>query len=464
MTEEIKETKPKYAETYGGTFGAVLPMLVMVATIAVLFITGLKSTQTFWVAGFFGVSVGMFVFKDKERFQTTVFEGLKNESFVVMTGILLFSGVIGNVLSACHIVDALLYLLTVVNFPPVLIPAVCFLLATLMSLFTGSAVSAMLAIIPLMLPVGVQMGCNAGFLMGAIVSGGVIGDNMAPVSDTMITSSLTQEVDIMDCVKSRLRFNLTACTISLVLFVALSFVTTNTAAAQHVEVSNEYLASFAFVLVPACMIILILKNVNFLVAMIVTDLVGIAMLVIFGYADITSILAADGIIVGGINEMVGPIIFMMFVFMLLAILQETGVMDKFQQFLMSRATSDRAVEIASAIFVCVTCMLTTSGMSTIALCGPVIRKMMKPRGISRARSANLLDALACGVGYMLPYDGLSQGLVGMAVSMGVVGAEFTVFSYLPYNFGAIMLIVVYWVAILTGWGRTYEPVDAVKEA
>lgn len=95
-----------------------------------------------------------------------------------MTGILLFSGVIGNVLSACHIVDALLYLLTVVNFPPVLIPAVCFLLATLMSLFTGSAVSAMLAIIPLMLPVGVQMGCNAGFLMGAIVSGGVIGDNM----------------------------------------------------------------------------------------------------------------------------------------------------------------------------------------------------------------------------------------------------------------------------------------------
>ena len=354
--------------------------------------------------------------------------------------------------------------MTVVNFPPALIPAVCFILGALMSLFTGSAVSAMLAIMPLMLPVGVQMGCNPGFLLGAIVSGGVIGDNMAPVSDTMITSSLTQEVDIMDCVKSRLKFNLTATAISLVLFVGLGFVTTEAVSIQQIEVSSEYLSSFAFILVPACMMFLIAKNVNFMVAMVVTDLLGLAMLVIFGYADITTLLSSEGIIVAGISEMSGPIIFMMFVFMLLSLLQETGVMDKFQEFLMSRATTDRAIEFASSIFICIICMLTTSGMSTIALCGPVVRKMMKPRGISRARSANLLDALACGVGYMLPYDGLSQGLVGMAIAMGVVGSDFTVFSYLPYNFGAIMLIVVYFVAVLTGWGRTYETVETGAEA
>lgn len=96
MNEELKETKPKYAETYGGYFGAILPMLVMIATIVVLFITNLRSTQTFWVAGFFGVAVGMFVFKDKERYQSALFDGLRNESFIVMTAILLVSGIIGT--------------------------------------------------------------------------------------------------------------------------------------------------------------------------------------------------------------------------------------------------------------------------------------------------------------------------------------------------------------------------------
>ena len=46
------EAEKKYAETYGGKVGGILPLLGMIAAIVVLCFTGMSSLRNFWGAGF----------------------------------------------------------------------------------------------------------------------------------------------------------------------------------------------------------------------------------------------------------------------------------------------------------------------------------------------------------------------------------------------------------------------------
>lgn len=59
---------------------------------------------------------------------------------------------------------------------------------------------------PVMIPLAVGMGCNVNLICGALLAGSCFGDNLAPISDTTIASSLSQEVDVMKVVKSRLKY------------------------------------------------------------------------------------------------------------------------------------------------------------------------------------------------------------------------------------------------------------------
>lgn len=63
-------------------------------------------------------------------------------------------------------------------------------------------------------------------MMGAIVSGGFFGDNVAPVSDTTIASAATQETSIASVVKSRVKYSVIAGGLSAILYIWQGFTTT----------------------------------------------------------------------------------------------------------------------------------------------------------------------------------------------------------------------------------------------
>ena len=101
-------------------------------------------------------------------------------------------------------------------------------------------------------------------------------------------------------------------------------------------------------------------------------------------------------------------------------------------------------------------MMITSSMSTITFCGPVIRQMTKPFGISRERVANYMSGITGSTMYCLPYSATTLTCAAFAVGTGLVETTFIPIAFIPYTFYAILLFIVYWFAILTGWGRTHE--------
>ena len=80
MTNETK----KYAETYGGMAGAVLPLIIMMGTMIFMVAFGMRSTKNFWSAGYFAVLAGFLVYKDKKAFQKALIDG-RNVSWTPMT-------------------------------------------------------------------------------------------------------------------------------------------------------------------------------------------------------------------------------------------------------------------------------------------------------------------------------------------------------------------------------------------
>ena len=452
----MSNERKRFAETYGGIVGAAMPMVAMLGGILVLAAMGMRSTKNFWSAGYLAVLVGFLVYKDKKEFQKALIDGIRDNIFAFMIACFLLAGVMSKILTASHLVDGLLYLMSKINMSKAFMPIVCFAICVVLSSATGSAAGAMNTAAPVMIPLAVGMGCNVNLICGALLAGSCFGDNLAPISDTTIASSLSQEVDVMKVVKSRLKYAVIAGGAASVGYIVFGFMSSGSGVADKLAADATYASSLIFLIIPILVIILMLRGTGLFTSLLVSEMVGIVMLFAFGYIDFAGLVAADGLIANAFNGMIGSIIFILFIFVMVSLISHAGVLDAILKFMQSKAKSDLSVEVAAGAMVSIVGIAISSGTSAITFCGPIIRSLLRPFKIDRARAANLLDGLGCGVGYLVPTNPGCLNLAAIAVASGVVAEGYNAISFVGYNFHSMALFVVFWFAILTGWGRKHE--------
>ncbi|MGI5988680.1 MAG: Na+/H+ antiporter NhaC family protein [Lachnospiraceae bacterium] len=460
MGEKEESSGKEFAAVYGGAVGGSLPLIVMLAAMIILALAGYRSTMNYWVAGYAAIIVGFFVYKDKGRFQKAVIDGVRSNIFSFMLIIFLLAGVLSKIFTASHLVEALVWLFSLAHITPAMLPAICFLLPVILSTATGSAAAATTTAAPILLPLAQAMGVDINIACGAILAGGAFGDNLAPISDTTIASSLTQEAKVIYVVKSRLKYSLIAGAAALVGYIIAGITHSGTPAAAA-EVDSQYASSLVFLILPVLIIVMMLKGANLLTALIVNEIIGIIMLLVFGYTDIATLVAKDGLIASGFNGMLSSAIFILFIFIMVSLITEAGVLDALLKSLKRYAKSERTAEIVSGLMVSLLSIMISSGTTAIAATGPMIRQILKPFHIDRNRAANLLDGLGCGVGYLVPTNAGCLNLAALAVSAGVVADGYNPLSFVGWNFHSIALTVVFWAAILTGWGRKHETKESL---
>lgn len=452
----MSNERKRFAETYGGIVGAAMPMVAMLGGILVLAAMGMRSTKNFWSAGYLAVLVGFLVYKDKKEFQKALIDGIRDNIFAFMIACFLLAGVMSKILTASHLVDGLLYLMSKINMSPAFMPIVCFAICVVLSSATGNAAGAMNTAAPVMIPLAVGMGCNVNLICGALLAGSCFGDNLAPISDTTIASSLSQEVDVMKVVKSRLKYAVIAGGAASVGYIVFGFMSSGSGVADKLAADATYASSLIFLIIPILVIILMLRGTGLFTSLLVSEMVGIVMLFAFGYIDFAGLVAADGLIANAFNGMIGSIIFILFIFVMVSLISHAGVLDAILKFMQSKAKSDLSAEVAAGAMVSIVGIAISSGTSAITFCGPIIRSLLRPFKIDRARAANLLDGLGCGVGYLVPTNPGCLNLAAIAVASGVVAEGYNAISFVGYNFHSMALFVVFWFAILTGWGRKHE--------
>ena len=173
-------------------------------------------------AGLTALVAGALLTQKPMRYWKAVLEGAASPMTATVLLLLMAAGVFSAMMKAAGLAEALAaFTGGAIAGTPLLTPAV-FLISSLLATATGSSISTILAASPIFLPFGAALGCDVPLMAGAILSGAIFGDNLAPVSDVAIISAMTQTdkfgkpLDLGRVVKTRFPFAVIALILSLI--------------------------------------------------------------------------------------------------------------------------------------------------------------------------------------------------------------------------------------------------------
>ncbi len=444
--------------------GAASPLLIFFLTIVGFSILGIRGTKSYWAAGVVAMTFSFFLFKDKDVFQSAVVAGIKDDIFILSTLALLFAGILSKILAAGHLVDGLTWAASEFQLSPRIMPLATFLVSSVIATASGTSAGTVATVAPIMLPLGTSMGCPLEMICGAVISGAYFGDNLAPVSDTTIASALTQQVSLAKVVKDRMKYSLIAGTFASIMFGISGFQSITGTSSAEISVSgSQYAGNIIYIILPAMVVFLMISGKNLLTSLLMTDLTGLIMLSVMGLGTYREFFSANGLIVAGIEGMQGAIILMMFAFIVNSLTRAAGFMDTMINAVQAKATTPKSAEVAVGAFISILMAATGGNTASIAVTGPLARRLMKPFRVARVRTANLLAGISSGIGGFVPYSPANAALSSLAISLGVTdNIGFSSFNYAGYVFDCLALIVIYWGAIFTGWGMRIETKEELK--
>lgn len=441
---------------HGGMFGAWLPMLIFVVVMLIAALTKHVNLLVFSAGAFAALCVGFFLAKDKKMFDKVVINGVKNEMLAIILLAYLLAGIMSQLLRQSGLISGLVWLSSTFNLNAGFLPVIAFLTCVVVSTSCGTTGGTITAVTPIMLPLAVGLGCDPALTMGAIISGSIFGDNLAPISDTTIASALTQEAEISDVVRTRLPFSLISGAVASVLYIILGTRTTSSVVTAVEATDASKATALVMLLIPVLMVVLMLKGMSLVSTMLLCNVLGIVLNLAFGLVPFSQMIAADGPIAAGMGGMASLIIYCIMLFTVLEITKASGAFESAVSAILSKCNTPTKVE-------CGTCAITILGMLAVAgsavnimIIGPFIRQMTKRFKIKRTRGANIADGLSTAVAGILPYNpGFLTG-ISLALASGVVAADFSFIDVLPYCFHSFGLLILFIGSSITGIGRTYE--------
>ncbi len=432
----------KKIDFYGGNIGQWVPLSLLIIGMITVVIFNKTDFYVYTLLTLGAVLLTFFMVKNKKTFGDVCIGGLKDDMLAILIIAFILAGILSKLLRGSGLVEALVHLASLFDMPPGIIPVMAFLICCLISTSCGTSSGAIVAVFPVMMPIGVDLGCDASLLAGAIISGALFGDNLAPISDTTIASAVTQEQEIGDVVRTRLPYSLIAGGISMVLFVIFGFVTADSGV-TNIETDGSTMPALALLIVPVVMIIMMKKGWDLAGTLIVCDVLAIIINIALGLISPAAMVSAEGPVIGGINGMIDMIIFCMFFFILIESMRQSGALDSLAETLMKYCRGIRSVQFIIMLSSVLGTIATAGSSTGITFAGPMANKIAKKFNLKGTRVANLLDSTACSTCGFVPF--CTPYLLSLSLAEDVAGIpdDYSYLSIIKYVFHPIFLMILF---------------------
>ncbi|MBS3760581.1 MAG: Na+/H+ antiporter NhaC family protein [Halodesulfurarchaeum sp.] len=487
VSGELKEAEeamegPRIA-FYGGKWASTIPLVLFILwAIFQSGVLGIGDTNGLVIGALLATIIGMFFAKGSwKTYANTIFEGMTQRVAATAIVAWLWAGMFSATMQTGEFVDGLIYAADTLGVGAVTFPAATFVLAALLATGIGTGYGTTVAFVTLFFPAGVLVGANPVLLFGAILSGAVFGDNLAPVSDTTIVSAVTQDSDIGGVVASRFKYAIIAAIPAFILFLIVGSIMpsadlTGTAPLEGTAPGLLHLISMGIVIYTAIrgrhiveaiswgLIAAIVFNLVFGLSS-VSDIVALQVTEASAWTALPFVVVADSAGVGGslLNGAVGffPLIVLTLLIVAMArIMIEGGGFQAMQDILLnSVATGVRSAETTMVVgTAAINGMITINTAAEIAI-SPYIARIGEKFNINGYRRANILDANTAALGYIFPWAG--GVLVGYQAMIGILEPEYgsvmviEPVSVVPFVFHGWLLVIVFLIAAITGFGREY---------
>lgn len=449
----------KKAEFYGGRLGPWIPILFMLVGMLVSTIIGGGGMNRLTGITFFALAIGFLLAKDKKHYGKLTLKGLQNPMLGTILMAYIMAGMLAQLLRQSGLIDALIWGITKLGLNAGWIPLIAFLTCVLISTSCGTSTGSVAAVAPVLLPLAQSLNIDMGLMCGAIISGAIFGDNLAPISDTTISSALTQEAEIGDVVRTRFPYAAISATVSAVLFAVVGL-TKDISVPADLELDGSSAKALVLLCIPVLMVLMMRKGWDLMATLIVCNLSGIALNLVLGTISPDRMFANDGPIISGMTGMMVLVLYVMLLFQLLEILNNSGAFDHMTAGLMKHCKTPRSGELICYLVASVGSIVTGGSGIAIVFFGSLVRRITKAFHIDRCRGANILDGVACGATGLMPHGNPTLVSLGVALAIDGVDPNFSFLDIIPYNFHCWGLLLIFLLSILTGVGRRFEPVES----
>ncbi|MDD7306036.1 MAG: Na+/H+ antiporter NhaC family protein [Peptoniphilaceae bacterium] len=422
-------------ENKKGKFSALIPFLVF---IGVYLGVGIKLTTGGEAMGFYafkapiavilGIIAAFFLIKGSidEKFDIFI-KGCGEENIIIMCIIYLLAGAFSTVSKEMGGVESTVNLgLTII--PPSLITVGMFVIASFISIATGTSVGTIVALAPIGIGFAEKTTISLPLMIGSLIGGAMFGDNLSVISDTTIAATRTQGVQMKD--KFRCNVAMAAPAMLVTIILLLIFGRPEVAPAKEVyKYDIIKVIPYIFVLVTA------LAGMNVFIVLVSGTVISGAIGLYygaFGLLDLTNHIY-DGFV--GMFE-----IFLLSLLTggLAALVRHGGGLLWITEKIRGTIKGRKSAELGIAAMTALTDVAVANNTVAIIIDGPIARNICEEFKVDPRRSASLLDSFGAIFQGFIPYG--AQILMAVQFTEGAV-TPFAVMPYLWYQFALAFFVI-----------------------
>ena len=360
--------------------------------------------------------------------------GATDQNIMLMIWIFVLAGAFAASTKAMGAVDATVAL-TLRVVPEQFLPAGIFIAACFTSISIGTSVGTIVALTPIASAIAAQTGSPTAWLVAIVVGGALFGDNLSFISDTTIAATRTQGCSMRDKFRTNIKIVTPAAIVTLLIYII--------SPQEIISYTATEMTSPWYTIVPY-LLVLILSAIGTNVLIVLT--LGILTSGVIGLAcGEMNLLDWFSVMGEGIDSMGQLIIITMMAGGMLEMIRINGGIDFIISRFTSRVNSRRAAEGSIAALVMFADICTANNTVAIISVGSIARQIADRFGISKRRTASLLDTFSCCIQGVLPYGAQLLMAAGLA---SISPVEIIPHLYYPMIMGGFAVV-----AILLQWPR-----------
>ena len=346
--------------------------------------------------------------------------GAGDENIMTMLMIFLLAGAFSSVAGAMGGVSSTANLGLAIIPPRFIVPGI-FIIAAFLSTATGTSMGTVGAIVPIAYNMAKTADLNMSFVIAAVLTGAMFGDNLSMISDTTIAATRTQGVDLKDKFRTNAWISIPSALITLSLMVIFSKGGT---VAGNLDYNLIKVVPYVLVLGLA------LLGLNVFAVLIIGILSAAAVGVGTGAIGLMEVAAK---IWTGYQGMIEVFILSMFVGGLAELTKHYGglkwIIDKTSKLLKGPKSASVGIAVLSAL----TDAATANNTVAIIVTGEIAKEISEKYKIDPRRTASFLDIFSCIMQGFIPYG--AQFLLIASLTKNAVNPT----SMIPYNWYLIIL-------------------------
>ena len=426
MEEKTTETVKK------GNVKALLPIgvfLVLYLGLGILFEYGMGIPMGFYnipVVVIFLVALLVACFQNRklpfDDKLTIMGRGMGDKTIVTMVLIFMVAGIFVGTVGRDSAESVAYLLLSVV--PVQFAVAVLFVVSCFVSLSMGTSVGTITLITPIAVAVSSASGFSLPLCVASVMGGAMFGDNLSFISDTTIAACQGQGCQMKDKFRENFKIALHAAIVSLVIILALSFGADLGGSVVH-EYDLIQLIPYLIVLVGGII------GVNVFVVLLLGILSGSIIMVATGATAATDLLANMG---SGAAGMFETTMVALLVSAICALIREYGGFVALLNGIKSLFKSKKGGQLGMGLLVGAMDIATANNTVAIVISNPIAADMAKTYGISKRKTASLLDTFSCVFQGILPYGAQMLVAISAATELGFAVSAFQIIPFLFYPF------------------------------